>query len=277
MEDNNTLPFLDVKVFRDADCFSTSIHRKDTFSGVFTNYAAFIPMEYKRGLVATLLHRAYMVNSSFSGLHEEITRLKGILKNNGYPEKFLDRCIFRFFNKMYQPKQSIPTVPKKEVRIILPFLGSTSWLVKNNLRKTFSKILPFCNLQVIFKTGNKMSSYFKFKDPLPKSLRSGVIYKFNCAKCNLSYVGCTWRFWEKRLEEHLHVSALTGKPLNGCTIYAPLQHTRLCQCHIKRDDFQIIGSEKNRYLLRLKESIFIYKHKPELSGPESSVKLHLFV
>ena len=122
-----------------------------------------------------------------------------------------------------------------------------------------------------------MSSYFKFKDPLPKSLRSGVIYKFNCAKCNLSYVGCTWRFWEKRLEEHLHVSALTGKPLNGCTIYAPLQHTRLCQCHIKRDDFQIIGSEKNRYLLRLKESIFIYKHKPELNGPESSVKLHLFV
>ena len=277
VEENDTLPFLDVKVFRDADRFTTSIHRKDTFSGVFTNYTAFIPVEYKRGLVATLLHRAYVVNSSLLGLHEEITRLKEILKNNGYPETFVDRCIFRFFNKMYQPKPSIPTVPKKEVRIILPFLGSVSWSVKNNLKKTFSEFLPCCNLQVIFKTGKKMSSCFTFKDLLPKSLRSGVIYQFNCAKCNLSYVGCTWRFWEKRLEEHLHISALTGKPLNGCQIYAPLQHTRLCQCHIKRDDFKIIGSEKNRYLLRVKESIFIYKHKPELNGPESSVRLHLFV
>ena len=82
VEHNNTLPFLDVKVSRDADCFSTSIHRKDTFSGVFTNYAAFLPIEYKPGLVATQLHRAYLVNSSFFGLHEEITRLEEILKNN---------------------------------------------------------------------------------------------------------------------------------------------------------------------------------------------------
>ena len=101
MEVNTILPFLDVKVFRDAIRFTTSIHRKDTFSGVFTNYSAFIPVEYKRGLVATLLHRAYMVNSSLSGLHDEITRLKEILKKNGYPENFVDRCIFRFFNKMY--------------------------------------------------------------------------------------------------------------------------------------------------------------------------------
>ena len=122
-----------------------------------------------------------------------------------------------------------------------------------------------------------MSSYFKFKDSLPESLRSGVIYHFKCAKCNLSYVGCTWRFWETRLQEHLHISALTGKPLSGCQIFAPMQHARACQYHLKRDDFTIIGSEKNRYLLRVKETIFIYKLKPRINGPESSVKLHLFV
>ena len=277
LEANNILPFLDVKVFREAVRFTTSIHRKDTFSGVFTNYSAFIPVEYKRGLVATLLHRAYMVNSSLSGLHDEITRLKGILKKNGYPENFLDRCILRFFNKMYELKPTVLTVPKKDVRIILPFLGTSSLIVKNNLKKLFREILPFCNLQVVFKTGSKMSSYFKFKDSLPESLRSGVIYHFKCAKCNLSYVGCTWRFWETRLQEHLHISALTGKPLSGCQIFAPMQHARACQYHLKRDDFTIIGSEKNRYLLRVKETIFIYKLKPRINGPESSVKLHLFV
>ena len=29
------------------------------------------------------------------------------------------------------------------------------------------------------------------------------------------FIGKKTRFWEKRLEEHLHVSALTGKPLSG--------------------------------------------------------------
>ena len=122
-----------------------------------------------------------------------------------------------------------------------------------------------------------MASYFKFKDSLPKSLRSGVIYQFNCAKCNLSYVGSTWRFWERRLQEHVHISALTGEPLHGGQIYAPMQHGRtICQYHIQRDDFKIIGSEKNRYLLRLKESLFIYKLRPQLNGTESSTKLYLF-
>ena len=277
-EEHDTLPFLDVKIFRDVNGFTTSVHRKDTFSGVFTNYVAFIPVEYKRGLIATLLHRAYTINSSLSGLHEELTKLKKILKKNGYPESFVDKCISRFFDKIHQPKTPIHTVPKKEVQLILPFLGSSSWSVKNNLRKTFSKILPFCNLKIVFKTGNKMSSYFKFKDTLPKSLRSGVIYQFNCAKCNLSYVGSTWRFWERRLQEHLHISALTGERLNGCQIYAPMQHIRTCcQYPISREDFKIIGSEKNRYLLRLKESLFIYKLRPQLNGTESSTKLYLFV
>ena len=274
VEENETLPFLDVKVFRDGDCFTTSIHRKATFSGVFTNYSAFIPIEYKRGLIDTLLHRAYMVNSSLSGLHDEITRLKGILKKNGYPENFLDRCILRFFNKMYEIKPTVTTVPKKEVRIILPFLGSSSLSVKNSLKKLYREILPFCSLQIVFKTGHKLSSHFKFKDSLPGTLRSGVVYQFKCAKCNL---GSTWRFWERRLQEHLHISALTGKPLSGGQLYAPMQHSRTCQYHLKRDDFSIIGSEKNRYLLRLKESIFIYKLRPQLNGTESSVKLHLFV
>ena len=218
-----------------------------------------------------------MVNSSLSGLHDEITRLKEILKKNGYPENFLDRCILKFFNKVYETKPTVTTVPKKEVRIILPFLGSSSLSVKNSLKKLYREILPFCSLQIVFKTGNKLSSHFKFKDSLPGTLRSGVVYQFKCAKCNLSYVGSTWRFWERRLQEHLHISALTGKPLSGGQIYAPMQHARTCQYHLKRDDFSIIGSEKNRYLLRLKESIFIYKLRPQLNGTESSVKLHLFV
>ena len=105
----------------------------------------------------------------------------------------------------------------------------------------------------------------------------GVIYNFTCAKCNLSYVGCTKRFWETRLQEHTHISGLTGKPLSGMQMFAPMQHVR-AGCHVKvnRDNFQIIGHEKDKYLVQLKESIIINTSKPKINGNLTSVPLHLF-
>ena len=104
LENNNTLPFLDVNVYRDASQFSTSVHRKMTFSGVYTHFRSFMPETYKRGLVSTLLYRAYMINSSFSSLHKEIEMLKNIFSKNGYPSKFVDKCIATFFNKLHEKK-----------------------------------------------------------------------------------------------------------------------------------------------------------------------------
>ena len=96
--------------------------------------------------------------------------------------------------------------------MMLPFLGSTSWTVKKELTRAFRQILPFCKLKLVFKTSNRLSSFFTFKDKLPAALDSHVIYKYTCANCNVSHVSCTKRYWEKRLEEHTHVSGLTGNP-----------------------------------------------------------------
>ena len=174
---------------------------------------------------------------------------------------------------------TVHTVPKKEFLMVLPFLGTTSWNVKNSMIRSFKKIVPFANLKVVFKTPRRLSSCFSFKDKFPKSLMSGVIYKYTCAECNLSYVGSTKRYWEKRLEEHSHISARTGKPLSGLQVFAPLQHVKSNCCSarsVSRDNFTIIGRENDSYLLQVKESIFINKLRPVLNNNITSVPLHLF-
>ena len=279
VEANNTLPFLDVNVFRESDKFSSTVHRKDTFSGVYTNFRSFMPDTYKGGLISTLLYRAYMISSSFESLHNEIENLKRIFGKNGYPSKFIDKCISRFLDKIYTTRATVHTVPKKELLMVLPFLGTTSWTVKNSLIQSFRKIVPFANLKIVFKTNRRLSSCFTFKDKFPKSLMSGVIYKYTCAGCNLSYIGCTKRYWEKRLEEHSHISARTGGPLSGLQIFAPLQHVKSNCCSarsVTRDDFEIIGRESDSYLLQVKESIFVSKERPILNNNVTSVPLHLF-
>ena len=155
-------------------------------------------------------------------------------------------------------------------------MGSISLTVKKTLKCSFKKILPAVNLKVIFNTGSRMSSYFKYKDVFPSSLISGVVYKYKCSKCNLSYLGSTYRYFEKRLEEHLHISALTGKPLTGLQFWTPMDHARKCGINNTRDDFTIVCHEKNRYLVRLKESILIHSLGPELNNTTESTKLYLF-
>ena len=65
-EKDNSFSILDVKICREKDKFTASVFRKDTFTGVSTNFSSFVALEHKFGLVYTLLHRSFAVMSDFS-------------------------------------------------------------------------------------------------------------------------------------------------------------------------------------------------------------------
>ena len=53
-------------------------------------------------------------------------------------------------------KLQIPSVPKKELVITLPYLGKMSKIVKTRLTKTMNKDIKFCKLRVIFQINNRL-------------------------------------------------------------------------------------------------------------------------
>ena len=71
--------------------------------------------------------------------------------------------------------------------------------------------MPQCNIKVIPKLTNRLSSLFSFKDVIRKELQSHIIYKFSCSNCNITYYGKTERHLNVRPGEHLSISHLTGK------------------------------------------------------------------
>ena len=194
-EQDNKFPFLDVKITREESRFVTSVYRKPTFSGVYTNFASFIPMPYKFGLIFTLLFRCFTLVSDFSKFYVEINYLKTMLSKNGYPLHLVDSCIKLFLNRQHSIKHVANRydVPKKEVLLVLPFLGSVSLKARTRLTKLFRKSLHCCNLKIIFKSSCRLSSLFSFKYKLPKHLLSGVVYKFTCSSCNATYIGKSLR------------------------------------------------------------------------------------
>ena len=133
-ENVGSLSFLDVKICLKNHKFFTSVYRKSTFSGIFTNYGSLIPTYQKRGLLHTLLHRSFSVCRDFKTFHFEIEYLKAILIKNNYPLNFIDSCIKSFLNKLYTPKVVAPNVPKRNVFVKLPFLGSTLFQIQKKLK-----------------------------------------------------------------------------------------------------------------------------------------------
>ena len=92
-EDSNNFSFSDVKITRKNKRFVTSIFRKATFSGVYTNYDSFILETYKIGLVHMLLFWFFEICSSMENFHLEVEHLRSIFKCNSYPVNIIDQCI----------------------------------------------------------------------------------------------------------------------------------------------------------------------------------------
>ena len=261
-ERDNSFSFLDVKICREKDKFTTNVLRKDTFSGIYTNFSSFVALEHKFGLVYTLLHRSFAVGSDFSKFYFEVETLKKTFHKNAYPTKFVNKCISKFINNIFVQKPVVATVPKLELRITLPFLGNISSITIKRLNRCIGKRLNFCKLKIIFQTGNRLMNYFRFKDCVPETLQSNFVYKFKPGSCTASYYSKTYRHMKVRISEQQGVSPRTGKRVKG-TLSTSARETMLnCNHTVTWEDFSIIGKESNHYLLETKKAFLLNETTP---------------
>ena len=171
-EKDNSFSFLEVKICRGKDKFTflSKFFRKDTFSGVYSNFSSFVALKHKFILVHTLSHRSFTIVSDISKFHFEVETLEKTLHKNACPTKFVDKCVAKFVNNIFIQNAVFTTVPKLEFRTVLPYLGNISSITKKTLNRCISKRLKFCNLQIIFQKGNRIKNYFRFKDRVPETL-----------------------------------------------------------------------------------------------------------
>ena len=151
-----------------------------------------------------------------------------------------------------------------------------SQVVKTTLTKTMNKHIKFCKLRVIFQTRNRLKNYFLFKDSVPETLRSNLIYKFSCGSCTVSYISTTYRYFKLRVSEHHGVSPRTGKPVKGTLATSVKNHILVCDHKVVHQDFKFLDNESDRFLLELTESLFIKRDNPSLNKNLYSQELLLF-
>ena len=112
-EKDNRMSFRDVKIIREQGRFTTSVHRKPTFKGIYTHFDDSLASSNKIGLLHTLLCRCFRICSDWTKFHLELVKLIDIFKNNCYPENFINNCFKVFLDKKYRIQENVITVPKK--------------------------------------------------------------------------------------------------------------------------------------------------------------------
>ena len=159
--------------------FTTSVYRKPTFSGVYTHFDSFLPDTYKIGMIYTLANRCFRICSSWSMFHQQLILLREIFKKNGYPENFIDRCFKLLLDRIHILKEKVPTVEKKPLRLVLPYLGNISLQTRTKLQKTIKGVLNCCKLQVILKVKINFVIIFTLKTLFPKFLHQVWFISFS--------------------------------------------------------------------------------------------------
>ena len=130
----------------------------------------------------------------------------------------------------------------------------------------------------MFVSNVRLKNCFSFKDRIPIDLQSLVLYYFTCNSCKAVYPGKTKRHFKVRLYEHLGISFKTEKPIkySAESATAVREHCHECNHTNSKDSFKLIGRARHDFLLKMKESIVLYRTGECLNKAERSVPLQLF-
>ena len=145
--------------------------------------------------------------------------------------------------------------------------------LKKDLHNLIAKFYPQVKFHIIFSNQFSIASFFKYKDRVPNQLRSDIVYQYKCPECPRTYVGESARHLYTRVAEHRGVSPRTGLPVSNpkSNIY---QHFLDTGHVVSPTAFEVLFSNPG-YNLKLIESIFIHKNKPDLNEKLYSTPLHI--
>ena len=156
---NKMLAFLDVCISNKDPCtLLTSVHRKNTFTGLLTAFSSFTSYSYKIGLIRTLVDRAYRINNTLAKFNDDVKKLFDIVKKNQYPEGLITRVVHSYLDTVHSSNNS-KSATDTSTYFKLPFLKLSNF----TQRKVCMLAKKYCLLFKHLKTSTPCKTLFSEK------------------------------------------------------------------------------------------------------------------
>ena len=224
----------------------------------------------------SLIFQVYNICSSYLSFHNELSRIKSILKENSFPLPLIVKVIKSSLDSIFANKSKKPKVngDKPVLFFSNPFLGPGSLHLKSKISKLIKQCFPGYKLRLVFSTPKRLSHFFSFKNSIPTLLRFSVVYCFKCPSCNARYYGKTSRNLAIRCREHIGITKTGHRNNNNSS--AVYNHSFTTGHPVSPEDFSILSSTSNSTDLLIHESLPILRDHPTLNSQTFSIQLMLF-
>ena len=192
------------------------------------------------------------------------------LSLNGYPRSFIQRITSETAQQQQQQQQHVSATKNHNEWLYLrvPYVSDA---IDRKLTRVFkNEGFP---VRIVHKSTSLRQVLRKKEDKQPNCsrlncktslqricFRKNVVYKIICNRCRNRYIGSTIRHIHDRTKEHL--------TQNTSSVFS---HLRACQpdnIDILNVTVEIITTENDPVILRLKEAMHIRKEKPQINTRE---------
>ena len=218
VEENNQIPFLDMKIIRSEQKLTSTWYSKPTDTGLMMNFHSLAPLKYKRSVVTGMVYRIFHACSTWSNFHDSLKKVKLLLTNNQYPESFYEPLIKQTLEYIIRANSNTNEDTEEsndEDEQCLIFLQYRGKITEQYIRSLHILEAP-CKIVLTLRKLKTILPQLKAK--VEKRLRSRVVYKITCSRCQACYVGQTDRHIRTRFREHLHPSQPLGMHLRLCGV-----------------------------------------------------------
>jgi hypothetical protein len=253
-----------VNIHKTSSFPTTSVHRKATWSVLYSHFHSFVPLRFKQNLVRTLFHRATKICSE-EHLPSEISLLRVTLQQNGYPAHFIDT-----YCRVDPPRDDEFGPKKKPVFLQVPYLGERfTGILRRRLRDAIGRSHPAAELRLLTTTSPIITG--SLKDRVRTVQAANIVYKFEC-DCGSSYLGRTQRALSQRISEHFPRWLTQGDGARPRSSAPPssavTRHVQQCPRFDRtvpaETKFKVICRARRPWLLPFLEMTHILQHKPDL-------------
>ena len=100
----------------------------------------------------------YKIASDYHVFDQDLKKLCSKMYKNGFPKNFVLNCVSRVLNGFYVPKVPVADVPRKEIMMVIPYLGHMSVVLKRDILKLVRKFYPTVDIKFVFMRGTRISS-----------------------------------------------------------------------------------------------------------------------